>query len=128
MVSFPTGYTSNMYNGILLWSSMDTPSNHSPFTFSEAEPIRMVEQMNCNLTLQLILTQGKGMTVEEIKAGNKQEVNAPMNFTDMIMQLNVFTVANDIFLSKLSVGSQCLCALQTMVEAKRVHLLSTRNC
>ena len=37
MVSFPTGYMSNMYNGMLLWSSMDTPSNHSPFTFSEAE-------------------------------------------------------------------------------------------
>jgi hypothetical protein len=39
MVSFPTGYTSNMYNGMLLWSSMDTPSNHSPFIFSKAKPI-----------------------------------------------------------------------------------------
>jgi hypothetical protein len=76
MVSFPTGDTSNMYNGILLWSSMDTPSNHSPFTFSDAEPIRMSEQMNRHLTLQLILMQGKGMTVNEIKAVNKQEVNA----------------------------------------------------
>ncbi len=76
MVSFPTGDTSNMYNGILLWSSMDTPSNHSPFTFSDAEPIRMSEQMNRHLTLQLILMQGKGMTVDEIKAVNKQEVNA----------------------------------------------------
>jgi hypothetical protein len=95
MVSFPTGYTSNMYNGILLWSSMDTPSNHSPFTFSEAEPIQMSEQMNCHLTLQLILTQGKGMTVDENKAANKQEVNAPMSFNNMTMQLNMFTVAND---------------------------------
>ena len=119
MVSFPTGYTSNMYNGILLWSSMDTPSNHSPFTFSEAEPIRMSEQMNRHLTLQLILTQGKGMTVDEIKAANKQEVNAPMSFNDMTMQLNMFTVANDIFLGELSVGSQCLRALLTMVEANR---------
>jgi hypothetical protein len=108
-----------MYNGILLWSSMDTPSNHSPFTFSEAKPIRMSEQMNPHLTLQLILTQGKGMTVDEIKAANKQEVNAPMSFNGMTMQLNMFTVANDIFLGELSVGSQCLRALQTMVEANR---------
>ena len=75
--------------------------------------------MNRHLTLQLILTQGKGMTVKEIKAANKQEVNAPMNFNDMTMQLNMFTVANDIFLGELSVRSQCLRALQTMVETNR---------
>ncbi len=59
------------------------------------------------------------MTVREIKAANKQEVNAPMNFNDIIMQLNMFTVANDIFLGELSVGSQCLRALQTMVETNK---------
>jgi hypothetical protein len=79
----------------------------------------MSEQMNRHLTLQLILTQGKGMTVDEIKAANKQEVNAPMSFNDMTMQLNMFTVANDIFLGELSVGSQCLRALLTMVEGNR---------
>jgi hypothetical protein len=42
-----------------------------------------------------------------------------MSFNDMTMQLNMFTVANDIFLRELSVGSQCLCALLTMVEANR---------
>jgi hypothetical protein len=42
-VSFTTGYTSNIYHGLLLWSSVDTPSNHLPFSFSEAEPIRMEE-------------------------------------------------------------------------------------
>ena len=96
MVSFPSGYTSNMYNGLLLWSSMDTPSNHSPFTFREAEPIKMAEQINRHLTLQLIMTQGRGMTVDEIKASNKQEVHAPMNFTEMTLQLEMFTTANEI--------------------------------
>jgi hypothetical protein len=119
MVSFPTGYTLNMYNGVLLWSSMDTPSNHSAFMFREAEPIRMEEQMNRRLTLQLILTQGKGMTVNEIKAANKQEVHAPMTFTDMTMQLQMFTIANDIFLGEISIGSQCLHSLQTMIDRSR---------
>ncbi len=86
-VSFLTGYTLNMYNSILLWPSTDTPSNHSPFTFNEAEPNRMDKQKNRHLMLQLILTQGKGMTVDEIKAANKQEVYAPMNFQDMTEQL-----------------------------------------
>ena len=115
MVSFPTGYMSNMYNSLLLWSSMDTPSNHSPFTFRKAEPIRMAEQINCHLTLQLILMQGRGMTVDKIKAANKQEVHAPMNFTKMTLQLAMFTIANDIFLGELGVGSQCLHALQTII-------------
>ncbi len=104
-VSFLTGYASNMYNGILLWLSTDTPSNHSPFTFNKAEPIRMDKQKNRHLTLQLILMQGKGMTVDEIKAANEQEVHAPMNFQDMTKQLRMFTIANNIFLGELSVGS-----------------------
>ncbi len=119
MVRFPMGYTSNMYNGILLWSSMDTPSNHSPFTFREAELIQMEEQMNRHLTLQLILTQGKGMIVNEIKAANKQEVHAPMTFTDMTMQLQMFTITNNIFLGEISIGSQCLRSLQTMIDRNR---------
>jgi hypothetical protein len=56
-VSFMTGYTSNVYHGLLLWSSADTPSNHLPFSFSEAEPIRMEDHKSRHLILQLILTQ-----------------------------------------------------------------------
>ncbi len=119
MVSFPPGYTSNMYNSLLLWSCMDIPSNHSPFTFRKAEPIKMAEQINRHLTLQLILMQGRGMTVDEIKASNKQEVNAPMSFSEMTLQLEMFTIANNIFLGELSVGSQCLCALQTSIMSNR---------
>ena len=37
------------------------------------------------------------MTVDEFKAANKQEVNPPISFNDMTMQLNMFTVANNIF-------------------------------
>ncbi len=118
-VSFLMGYTSNMYNGILLWSSTDTPSNHSQFTFNKAEPIRMDKQKNRHLTLQLILMQGKGIMVDEIKAANKQEVHAPMNFQDMTEQLQMFTITNNIFLGELSVGSQCLRTLQTMIDCNR---------
>jgi hypothetical protein len=57
-VSFSSAYKLNMYHGILLWSSSNTPSNHSPFSFAEAEPIHIDEQKNFHLTLQLILTQG----------------------------------------------------------------------
>jgi hypothetical protein len=55
-VSFSPGYIANVYAGSLIWASSDTPSNHSPFSFAEVEPIRATEQKNRHLTLQLILT------------------------------------------------------------------------
>jgi hypothetical protein len=76
-----------------------------PFSFSEAEPIQMEEYKFCHLLLQLILTQGKGMTVDKIKASSKQEVHALMNFHNMAEQLKMFTIANDIFLGEYSMGS-----------------------
>ena len=86
-VIFPSGYTTNVYLGVFIWSSADMPSNHSPLSFSEVEPIRMDEQKNHHLLLQLVLTQCKGMTVDEIKASNKQEVKAPTSVHGMIVQL-----------------------------------------
>jgi hypothetical protein len=110
-VSFTTGYTENMYAGSFLWSSGNTPSNHLPFAFSEVEPIKAAEHKNRQLTLQLVLTQGRGLTLDEIKASSKQEVSAPMNFNKMKEQVQMFTIANDIFFGDLSVVSQSLRAL-----------------
>jgi hypothetical protein len=82
-VSFPTVYIATMYPDTLLWSSSNTPSNHSPFTVLEAEPPKMKEHKNCHLMLKLILTQRKQMTVNEIKLLNKLEVRTPLSFHDM---------------------------------------------
>ena len=65
-VSFSQGYMVNIYSGNMLWASSDTPSNQSPFSLAEVEPLRADEQKNCHISLQLILTQGRGMTVDEI--------------------------------------------------------------
>jgi hypothetical protein len=59
------------------------------------------------------------MTVNEIKASNKQEVKAPTSVHDMTTQLKMLTIANDIFFGTLSVGSQCLRSLQSMIDRHR---------
>jgi hypothetical protein len=105
-----------MYLGTLIWSSSNTPHNYSPFSFSEADPLRMEELKNCHLMLQLILIQEKRMTVDETKASNKQEVHTHMNFHGMAEQPKMFSIANNIFLGKLSVESQCLRSLQAMIN------------
>jgi hypothetical protein len=126
-VSFTTGYTANMYAGSFLWSSGDTPSNHSSFAFSKVEPIMAAEHKNHHLTLQLVLTQGRGLMLDKIKPSNKQEVSAPMNFNEMNKQVKMFTIVNNIFFSKLSVGSQCLRALLRMMENNK-STLKAREC
>ena len=115
-VSFSQGYMVNIYSGNMLWASSDTPSNHSPFSLAEVEPLRADEQKNPHISLQLILTQGRGMTVDEIKALNKQEVHPPMNFHELKEQLNMFLVATKIFFGELSVGSQCFGVLLNMIN------------
>jgi hypothetical protein len=95
-VSFLPGYIANVYSGSLTWSSSDTPSNHSPFSFAKVEPIRAAEQKTRHVIHQLILTQGRGMSVKEIKASNKQEVHPPMSFHELQEQLLMFTAATDI--------------------------------
>ncbi len=59
------------------------------------------------------------MTVDEIKASNKQEVKAPTSVHDMTTHLKMFTITNDIFFVTLSVGSQCLRSLQSMIDRHR---------
>jgi hypothetical protein len=115
-VSFLPGYIANVYAGNLTWASSDTPSNHSPFSFAKVKPIGAAKQKNRHLTLQLILTQGRGMSVKEIKASNKQKVHPPMNFHELQEQLHMFTVASSIFFGELSVGVQFIKALANMMN------------
>jgi len=56
------------------------------------------------------------MSVEEIKASNKQEVHPPMNFHELQEQLLMFTVAFIILFGELSIGVQCLKALANMMN------------
>ena len=115
-VSFLPDYIVNVYTGSLIWASSDTPSNHSPFSFAKVELIGAAEQKNHHLTLQLILTQGRGMLVEEIKASNKHEFHPPMNFNERQEQLLMFTVASIIHFGDLSIGVQCIKAHTNMMN------------
>ncbi len=91
--------------GVLLWASSETPSNHSPFSFSEVEPIQAAKHQNHHLTLQFVLIQEGGVTVKEIKASIKQEVPAPMNFHKMLKQHLMFTMTNEIILDTFNANA-----------------------
>jgi hypothetical protein len=120
--AFSTGLTQALYLGKFQWADKSTPSNFSPFSFFEVEPLQAADQQNRHLILHLVETQGKGKTLDEIKAGNKQEVKAPTTYTEMHHQLEFFAGACAIFFGPNSIPCTAIMALLTLVEDNRINL------
>ena len=59
----------------------------------EVEPIHTEEQQNCHFVILIVLTQGKGQTLDDIKSSNKQIVKAPTTYVEMMAQLKYFASA-----------------------------------
>ena len=72
--AFSPGLTQALYAGKFLWADKRTPSNFSPFSIFEVEPLLAADQQNRHLILHLVKTQGKGKSLDEIKASSKQEL------------------------------------------------------
>ena len=124
--AFSPGLTQALYAGKFTWADKSTPSNFSPFSFFEVEPLAIADQQNRHLILHLVETQGKGKTLDEIKASNKQEVKAPTTYLELIHQLNFFAGACSIFFGENSIACQAVTALVALVERNR-HILKTRE-
>jgi hypothetical protein len=124
--AFSPGLTQALYAGKFIWADKSTPSNFSPFSFFEVEPLAIAEQQNRHLILHLVETQGKGKTLDEIKASNKQEVKAPTTYLEMTHQLSFFAGACSIFFGENSIPCQAVTALVTLVERNR-HILKARE-
>ena len=115
-VNFSSGFTQAIYNGRFRWSDQNSPSNFSPFSMFEVDPIQASEQQNHYFILHIILTQGKIRTIDEIKSSNKQIVKAPSFHLEMIQQLKYFAVACDIFFGKHSAATASLISLISVIK------------
>lgn len=124
--AFSPGLTQALHSGKFPWADKSTPSNFSPFSFFEVEPLAIAEQQNRHLILHLVETQGKGKTLDEIKASNKQEVKAPTTYLELVHQLTFFAGACSIFFGENSIPCQAITALVALVERNR-HILKTRE-
>jgi hypothetical protein len=82
----------------------------------EVDPIQASEQQNRHFILHIILTQGKGRTIDEIKSSNKQIVKAPSSYLEMIQQLKYFAGACDIFFGEHSAATASLISLISVIE------------
>ena len=97
---FAHGLAVSLYNGDILWSSANSPSNLSPFTVFELEPLSSAQGDHC-LQLHLLVNNMEGKSLEDIKASQKQEVKVPEMFKELV-QLFVFysSIASCLFREK----------------------------
>ena len=85
----------------------------------EAKPIQLAKQQNRHFILHVILTQGKGRTVDEVKALKKQIVKAPTTYIEMIQQLKFFAGACNIFFRKHSAATTSIKALIKIIKMNK---------
>ena len=85
----------------------------------EAKPIQLAKQQNCRFILHVILTQGKGRTVDKIKASNKQIEKAPTTYIKTIQQLKFFAGACNIFFGKQSAATTSIKALIKVIKKNK---------
>ena len=82
----------------------------------EVEPIQATKQQNRHFILHLIQTQGKGHTIDKIKASSKQVVKAPITYIELIQQLEFFSGLCNIFFGKHSAATCSLVSLIKVVK------------
>ena len=64
------------------WNNRTTPSNFSPFTVFELDPLS-TQQATCCLQLHLLSKNTEGKSLEEIKTSQIQEVRVPTTFEEL---------------------------------------------
>jgi hypothetical protein len=66
-VGFAHGLAASLYVGDILWNNCTTPSNLSPFTMFEQDPLSSTQTTRC-LQLHLLAKNTEGKSLNEIKA------------------------------------------------------------
>jgi hypothetical protein len=83
---FAHGLVASLYVGDILWNNRTTPSNLSPFTVFELDPLSTHQSTRC-LQLHLLSKNTEGKSLEEIKTSQIQEVKVPTTFEELHQSL-----------------------------------------
>ena len=88
-VAFAHGTVVAMFGGVLNYSVGGSPSNMSAFCFKKGKALKNNQNARA-LVLHLISEQGKGKTLDELKASAKQTVEVPTDVGSLEDQLKIF--------------------------------------
>ena len=98
-VSFAHGTVIALHGGVLLYSVGGSPSNLSAFCFSKGKALQK-DTKDRALVLHLIHQQGKGKSLDELKASAKQTVAVPTDIDGLLIQLKIFKGVSEIMIGR----------------------------
>ena len=89
----------SLHGGVMLYSVGGSPNNLSAFCFRKGGALKNAQNERA-LVLHLIQEQGKGKSLEELKASAKQRVVVPSNLVELEDQLKIFGAVCSIIFDK----------------------------
>ena len=87
---FAHGLAASLYAGDIKWNNRTTPSNLSPFTVFELDPLSATQSAHC-MQLHILSKNTEGKLLEEIKASQIQEVKVPKSFEELHQVLQFYS-------------------------------------
>ena len=79
---FAHGLAASLYAGDIKWNNRSTPSNLSPFTVFELDPLLATQSKRC-MQLHILSKNTEGKALKEIKASQIQEVKVPKSLEEL---------------------------------------------
>ncbi len=116
---FAHGLASSLYMDDILWNNRTTPSNLSPFTVFELDPL-LTTQTTCCLHLYLLSKNTKEKLQNEIKASQIQEVKVPMTFEELHQTLLSYLGISSILFGPRSALVAGVKSFATAIQTKKI--------
>ncbi len=110
---FAHGLAASLFVGDILCNNCSMPSNLSPFTVFELNPLLRTQATRC-LQLHLLSKNTEGKSLNEIKASQIQEVKVPMTFEELHQTLLFYL---GITLILFGVGSAIVAGVKSFAMA-----------
>ncbi len=124
-MGFAKGMVLALWSGLLKRSKSTVPSNCTPFSFRELQPMNMNQKSRSLICTMINQKGGLAQSTEEIKAKAKQEVAAPETFKEMLFQLKAFVSLLEILFGDESITAR---SLQSFVRQIKAHNLYYKGC
>jgi hypothetical protein len=116
---FSHGLAFSLYMGDILWNNCTTPSNLSPFTLFELDPLSTMPTARC-LHLHLLSKNTKEKLLDEIKASQIQEVKVPTTFEELHQTLLFYSSITSILFGPRSALVSGVKSFATAIQTKKI--------
>jgi hypothetical protein len=116
---FDHGLATSLYVGDVLWNNHSTPSNLSPFTVFELDPLSTMQATSC-LHLHHLSKNTEGKSLDKIKASQTQEVKVPTTFEELHQTLLFYSGITTILFGLRSAIVAGVKSFATAIQSEKI--------